>query len=232
MQDILLDERLETIASLVGEAASAADIGADHGRLACALLERSPDLMMTVSDVSAPSLEKARRLLRERGLLPRVRLCVADGLAGLEAPVEAIIIAGMGSKTIRGILESGREKIGAARLILQPNLDADQLRMWLCRDGFRIVTERVARASGRFYPIICARQGESEPLSPQEAFLGPRLLRERPLHYEAYLRWLRDVRLREREHVAHGSTPHALLRRERLDEQLTWIEEALSCRQG
>lgn len=231
MQEILLDERLETIASLVGKAASAADIGADHGRLACALLERNPGLVMTVSDVSAPSLEKARRLLRERGLLPRVRLCVADGLEGIEKPVEAIVIAGMGARTIRGILEGGREKIGAARLILQPNLDADQLRVWLCGNGFEIIAERIARASRRFYPILCARQGESASLSGKEAFLGPELLRGRPANYEAYLLWLRDVRLREREHVAQGATPHALLRRERLDEQLAWIEEALSWKQ-
>lgn len=227
MQEIQLDERLETIARLAQGAQTAADIGADHGYLACALLERDPGLRMTVSDVSAPSLEKARRLLAARGYLDRAFLCVANGLDGLLAPVDLIVIAGMGAKTIRTILQDGRARIGDARLLLQPNLDVHRLRAWLSESGFCIETERVARAAGRFYPIVCVRQGKSRPLSGKDAFLGPSLRRERPPHYEEYLLWLRDVRVRERTHVDEGTTPHALARRKELEEQLMWIEEAL-----
>lgn len=228
MRDLVLDERLETLAALVGDAATAADIGADHGLLACALLERMPARRMIVSDISAPSLDKARRLLGERGLLDRARLCVADGLGGLDAPVEAIVIAGMGGGTIRAILEAGRDRIENARLVLQPNLDADRLRADLCAGGFVIEDERVALCAGRYYPIICARQGVSAPLAAREAFLGPVLLRTRPARYADYLAWMRGVRLGELARVRQGRSARAQARRRELDEQIAWIEEALA----
>ena len=48
---------------LGAEAPVAADVGCDHGFLTAKLLEIVPGLTMLASDVSAPSLEKARRLL-------------------------------------------------------------------------------------------------------------------------------------------------------------------------
>ena len=66
---IRLDERLGAIADLVLEAVTgreapcAADVGCDHGFLTAGLLERCPSLTILASDVSAPSLQKARELL-------------------------------------------------------------------------------------------------------------------------------------------------------------------------
>ena len=77
MNPILLDERLSAAAELAREALTgmerpvAADIGCDHGFLTAKLLETVPNLTMLASDVSAPSLEKARRLLAVRGLSVR-----------------------------------------------------------------------------------------------------------------------------------------------------------------
>ncbi len=83
MNPILLDERLSAAAELAREALTgmerpvAADIGCDHGFLT-ARLETMPNLTMLASDVSAPSLEKARRLLAARGLSGRATLAVVD----------------------------------------------------------------------------------------------------------------------------------------------------------
>ena len=69
MNPIILDERLSAAAELAREALAgreapvAADVGCDHGLLTAKLLEIVPGLTMLASDVSAPSLEKARRLL-------------------------------------------------------------------------------------------------------------------------------------------------------------------------
>ena len=79
IKEIELDPRLYAIAQRVVSGAHVADIGAEHGHLACWLLEHNENMRMTVSDVSAPSLEKARKLLTERGHAQRVKLCVADG---------------------------------------------------------------------------------------------------------------------------------------------------------
>ena len=57
-----LDARLGTIAAMVPRCRAVADIGCDHGFLTAKLLETVPNLTMLASDVSAPALEKARRL--------------------------------------------------------------------------------------------------------------------------------------------------------------------------
>lgn len=124
MNPILLDERLSAAAELAREALTgmerpvAADIGCDHGFLTAKLLETVPNLTMLASDVSAPSLEKARRLLAARGLSGRATLAVADGLSAIDRLADAVMILGMGAGTILKIVSEGRDKIGGAALIV------------------------------------------------------------------------------------------------------------------
>ena len=152
---VQLDERLGAMAELVLEAVAgcespcAADIGCDHGQLTAHLLERSGRLLMIASDVSAPSLDKARRLLADRGLAGRAQIVCADGLAGVDRPVQAIVIAGMGAETILRILREGREKTGGAALILQANVDLPLLRCGLAELGFAVEREVFSHAAGR-----------------------------------------------------------------------------------
>lgn len=141
MNPILLDERLSAAAELAREALTgmerpvAADIGCDHGFLTAKLLETVPNLTMLASDVSAPSLEKARRLLAARGLSGRATLAVADGLSAIDRLVDAVMILGMGAGTILKIVSEGRDKIGGAALIVQANVDLPLLRGGLAELG-------------------------------------------------------------------------------------------------
>ena len=114
MNPIILDERLSAAAELAREALAgreapvAADVGCDHGFLTAKLLEIVPGLTMLASDVSAPSLEKARRLLGARGLSERANITVADGLSAVDRPVDAVMILGMGAGTIlKNVAEGG-----------------------------------------------------------------------------------------------------------------------------
>ena len=238
MPTLLLDERLEALAELSAQACPAhgaslvADIGADHGRLACALLQRLPGLRMIVSDVSADSLDKARRLLAAEGLAERAVLRVADGLAALagERP-DAVVVAGMGAKTIREIVLAGAQAIGDARLILQPNLDAPRLRAFLCAHGFPLEAERIVRAAGRSYVILCARRGACVTLDAKACAIGPCLMAERPPGYAKYLRWRHGVasRVLARLADAHdGQRQGVAARRASLLQEICWLEEELA----
>jgi tRNA (adenine22-N1)-methyltransferase len=230
-----LDARLAAIAALVPtSAALVADIGADHGRLACALLTSRPGLRVIVTDVSADSLAKARRLLAARELTARADFRVADGLQALagDAP-DAVVLAGMGGATIRRILSAAgaAEALGDARLILQPNVEVAALRRWLTDHGFRLIEEDVAAAGRRFYAILCAMRGASAALTPREYALGPCLLARRPPAFAPYLRWrarvLADVLAALTD--APRSRDALAERRRACMEEIAWIEEALQC---
>lgn len=181
-----LSLRMKAIISLVPPCDTAAEIGADHGLISAGILAAGRCRHMLVGDVSAASLEKARRLFASLDMGDRVTFRVADGLQALDAletAAQVVVVAGMGAKTMTGILASGRERVLGARLVLQANPGPDDLRVWLCENGYRIEAETLCFEEGRFYIALRASQGR-EPLDARQRLLGPRLLENpTPLFY-------------------------------------------------
>lgn len=207
-----LDERLQTAAELFPACAYGADIGADHGRLSCYLLETGVCQRMCVTDISGESLKKARDLLALKGLSARADLRVGDGLTALAAPAGAVAILGMGARTMRDILLGGRDRLQGAALILSAHTEPHLIRRALEEMGYRITRERVALAAGRYYVILRAEPGE-ERLSEKQCRLGPRLMETREPRYPGYLLWQKQMTLPKRTREAK--------------EYLQWLEEEM-----
>lgn len=230
---IRLDERLSAIADLVLEAVAdqeapcAADVGCDHGFLTAALLERCPQLTVIASDISAPSLQKARELLAPLGLASRAVLRVADGLAAIDRPVGAIVLAGMGAQTILKIVAEGRARIGNAALIVQANVDLPVLRTGLAAQGFAVEREVYTCAAGRHYVTMLARAGQGEMPDERAALLGTAADGVHGGEQRSYFAWQRGVRVREMERVAPLRTERARERIRLSGRELMWISEAL-----
>ena len=182
---ISLDPRLSMIAEMVGTSVSCADIGSDHGRLGAFLLQNRQCERIVLTDISAPSLEKARKLIALLGLENRTEFCVGDGALALNAPVQTAVIAGMGGETIAEIIEGAAGRLDGARLILQPNVAAPYLRKKLNACGLRIIREELVRDGRRIYLIIEAVEGE-QSLSEKEAEVGPVLLEKKPALLKDY----------------------------------------------
>ena len=233
MNPIILDERLSAAAELAREALAgreapvAADVGCDHGFLTAKLLETVPGLTMLASDVSAPSLEKARRLLGARGLSKRANITVADGLSAVDRPVDAVMILGMGAGTILKIVAEGREKIGGAALIVQANVDLPLLRGGLAELGFAIQKEVYCRAAGRHYVTMLARAGEAEMPDERRLMLGACADGVQTAAQYDYLAWQRGVRVREMLLQAGTDTPRAKERLLAGGHELNRIAEAI-----
>lgn len=204
--------RKEAILSLIPRGAVAAEIGADHGIIAAHVLRMGLASRLVVTDISAASLEKARRLFALHGLTARASFRVADGLAALEEPVDTILIAGIGAVTVKRMLAAGLDKIDGATLVIQPNPDPPAVRRWLARNGFCITGEALALESGRFYVVIRARCGQAA-YTERELLLGPVLSVEKPVLYAEYLQWRRGC-LR-------------VARTEKAKQALQWIDEEL-----
>ena len=229
-----LDERLGAIAQLVLEAVSeketpcVVDVGRDHGQLTAHLLERNEKLLAIASDVSAPSLEKAKRLFAQKGFGERVSTVVADGLGGVDRPVDVIVMAGMGAQTILKIITEGREKIGGAKLIMQANVDLPALRAELAALGFAIEKEAFSRAAGRRYVTMLASASAPAAMDARAALLGTAEQGVRDDRQHDYFSWQRGVRVREMETVAGLRSEKAQVRMEKNSRELTWISEAMN----
>lgn len=209
----LLGPRKEALLSLTPRCGIAAEIGADHGITAAHLVQSGVAKRLVVTDISAASLEKAKRRFALHGLSDRADFRVADGLDALEEPVEAVLLAGLGTRTLCAILERGKDRIGDAALILQPQQSPFQLREWLMQNGFRVDAERIALEEGRYYVVLRARRAKTL-YTQRELLLGPCLLRDRPPLYAAYLRWRRGCLL--------------AVRGEDTRQAVAWIEEVLA----
>ena len=176
---ISLDPRLSMIAEMIGTCESCADIGSDHGRLGAFLLQNRQCGRVVLTDISAPSLDKARKLVKLLGLEDNTEFTVCDGAKGLEKPVNCAVIAGMGGETIAEIIEDSEGKLDGARLVLQPNVAAPCLRKMLNKCGWKITDERLVRDGRRIYLIIEALQG-AQQLTEAEYEAGPVLLEKKP----------------------------------------------------
>ena len=182
---ISLDPRLSLIAEVLGTCTCCADIGSDHGRLGAFLLQNHRCERVCLTDISAPSLDKARRLIALLGLEEKSAFYVGDGALALGERVDAAVIAGMGGETIAEIIEGSEGRLNGAKLILQPNVAAPQLRRRINTCGWKITGEALVRDRRRIYVIIEAIQGE-QTLTEAEYEVGPFLLAEKPAELADY----------------------------------------------
>lgn len=119
----------------------------------------------------------------------RADFVVADGLdAIMNPPVDAVVIAGMGGRTIADILKK-HDRIGNAKLIVSAHTDNYLLRQRLFEYGFCFEEEVVIRSNGRFYTVLTARRGQCN-YTQRELYIGPTLSGDCLLDY---LEWRKNV---------------------------------------
>lgn len=168
-----LSERLLKITELINDCSVLADIGTDHGYVPiycvkCGLCKRA-----IACDINSGPLAAAKENINLYGLTESILTRISDGLEALAADeADTIVISGMGGFLIRDILSAGADRItDRTRLILQPMVAAAELRQFLCRNGYRIITEKLAREEDKFYNIILAQKG-SGMCSEKEILIG------------------------------------------------------------
>jgi tRNA (adenine22-N1)-methyltransferase len=149
-------ERLACAMELLGDASVVADIGCDHGRLSCALVQSGRAQRCIAVDISAPSLKKAEKLAAQLGVSDCVETRIGDGLAPLTAgEADALAILGMGGTLMTRILEAPETPLAGAKLcVLQPMRAAEDIRRWLFERRYPVIDDRVVLDAGRFYQIF------------------------------------------------------------------------------
>lgn len=166
---LTLGPRLDCVMDFAAkESASAccADIGCDHGRLIVSMLEAYPERTGIAADISAPSLEKARRLAEQRGLSDRLSVRLGDGLSVLE-PGEAdiVTVCGMGGELIVNLLEACDPPLmGASLAVFQPMRGTEELNAYLFEKGYVPAGCRVIEDAGRLYEITAVRPPNGAPV--------------------------------------------------------------------
>lgn len=186
---MVLSQRLLTIAHAVTPKARVADIGTDHALLPIYLRKKQiVDHVIAVDITPKPLTSAARNIALHLGETPGVELRMGDGLSKIQVDeVDTIIIAGMGGLRIQQIIAAGFKQCRTAeQLILQPNTNWAELRIFLWDNGFAIVAESMIEERGQFFLTLVVTPGKQSGV-PLEA-LGGIFLQHQPSR--SFDRWL------------------------------------------
>ena len=122
-EKVKLSKRLITIANFISKGAYFADIGSDHGYLACYVCQNDPSAKAIASEVSNGPFLRTKETIEHYHLTERIEARLGSGLTVLEEndTVNEIVIAGMGGELITKILKDGRDKLlNINKIIAQP----------------------------------------------------------------------------------------------------------------
>ncbi|MFA5235932.1 MAG: class I SAM-dependent methyltransferase [Bacilli bacterium] len=162
--------RLLAIASLVPQDATVADIGSDHGLLIDHLSSQGRIDKGYATDNKAGPF---RRLMERFRNEPRISAYQADGLTGLPADVDTIVIAGMGGLLINRILIEGRSTLHKVKhIIISPHQQVAEVRQTMMNLGYKIEDELIVSEDNQFYEAISFVHGVAD-YSEKELRYGP-----------------------------------------------------------
>lgn len=176
---IKLSKRLMAIAEYVEDDTHLVDVGCDHGLLDVYLAKNRNNVEIIASDINQNALNNAIKNIKKYNLDNRIKTTLSNGLDNVEIDgVDTLIISGMGSHTIVGILYSNLKKLkNIETLILQSNNDLDFLRYKVTKIGYFIEKESLVKDKGIIYTIIKFKKGHKR-YTRKQLYFGPCLLKE------------------------------------------------------
>ena len=146
-----------------------ADIGTDHAYLPAYLLLNGISPYVIACDIGEKPLANAAETVEIYHLSGKIDLRVSDGLENVRPEEYGVVtVCGMGGTLIAEILEKAALP-NHVQLVLQPMTHVEDVRAWLCRNGFAIEREVCVRDAGRVYCCMAAERGY-EPRKDEPGF--------------------------------------------------------------
>ncbi|PKG21799.1 tRNA (adenine(22)-N(1))-methyltransferase [Niallia nealsonii] len=229
-----LSKRLETVAKYILEGARFADIGSDHAYLPCYMLKKNKASFAIAGEVVEGPYKSACTQVRQEGLSSLISVRKGNGLEVVElGEVDCITIAGMGGSLIASILEQGEKKLSTVkRLILQPNIHAYSIRVWLLENEWKLVQEEIIEEDGKIYEVLVAEQGkmvfEDKINADAVLLLGPFLMKEKNNIFQK--KWTSEIKNWQRILTKLKAAPDSEENKQKKEEliaKISLVEEVL-----
>lgn len=225
-----ISKRLTAVSGLITPGFRLADVGTDHGYIPIKLVLSGQIPSSIAMDVNQGPLERAKNHIREYGLEDQICTRLSDGLERLKpGEADSILIAGMGGMLTVRILKNGKAVLEQIKeLILQPQSDIREVRLFLQEEGFRITEEDMVEEDGKFYPMMRAvpDQEMKKTLSEQQLLYGPRLLDAGHPVLQRYLQYEQKLLERVLGKLSMEESQGAMRRKEEIMEALALNEQA------
>ena len=232
---IKLSQRLQAIADMVPAGVKVADIGTDHGFLPCYLAQSGKAEQVIACDVNAQPLALAQKNIADYNVADKVSTRLGDGLAVIKpGEVDVVTIAGMGGALMIDILDASPMVVDRLkRIVLQPNVGAEAVRIWAEKNRWQIVAEELVKENDIFSVIIVLEQGRSDRfMSAVELYLGPKLLAEHHPLLGLYIseEWEKTQRILEQ--LSKSDSEESRKKEKQLRQKWEDINGVIKCKLG
>ena len=174
-----LSLRLKEIANFIPDNVKMVDIGCDHGLLDIYLYKNRNNIKIIASDINSNALDQAKKNIKKYKLDNVIETRLSNGLDNIDSnEIDTIVISGMGSHTIVGILRMNQKKlVNVDNIIIQSNNQIDFLRERVLELNYYIDSEKLVKDNNIIYTIISFKKGKKR-YNKKEIYFGPCLLKE------------------------------------------------------
>ena len=187
-----INERLQKIGDLVEANSFCLDVGCDHALLDIYLVKKNKNIKAIASDIAQGPLDQAKKNIEKEHLENEIETRLGSGLKSYTKEVDTVIISGMGGRNIIGICKESPKVLKQLKtMIISPNNYQEEVKRYLCKNGFYIDNEEFVKDKKFIYQIIIFKKGKKK-YSKKDYFFGPVfLIKKGPLFREYFERELK-----------------------------------------
>ena len=199
---MMLSKRLRALADLVPPDEIVADIGSDHALLLCHLEKTGRLKKGYAMDIAGGPLAQAKKNIEVLDC-NSIELLQSDGLDRLPGDVTILVIAGLGYRSIKRILDTAWEKTEKMKaVVVQCNSELYAFRSFLADKQAEIIAECWVK-DYKDYQLIKFIANMAGFYNEAEIYFGPFLLKEKSPdflgYYKRYYEKLRTNYLRNKD---------------------------------
>lgn len=183
----MLSLKLKAIAFFIDKDDFVVDIGCDHAYLDIYLAKNKLCKGIIASDINKNALNIANANIQKNDLQQKIKTILSDGLKKINTEqINTIVIAGMGTKTIKNILNDKEKLTFIKKMIISSNNDHYSLRKYMQKNGYKLVDEKIIYEKNHYYVISKYEKGKQK-LRKKELLFGL-YKKENKLYYQNLLR--------------------------------------------
>ena len=157
----MISLKLKAIAFFVEKNDRVVDIGCDHAYLCVYLAQNDLCKSIIASDINVNALNNAINNVTKYKLNKKIKCILSDGLNNVdEKNIDTVVIAGMGTKTIKHILNNKEKLKNINKIILSSNNDHYLLRKYMQKNHYKLVDEKIIYEKKHYYVISKYEKGK------------------------------------------------------------------------
>ena len=172
----MLSKRLSIIYSFIDEGSSVVDVGCDHGYLLIELAKNNKSTNLLGVENKLGPFSTLKKNIKLNNLDDKINISLSDGISNVDSSFDTLVIAGMGSDNIMGIIERNKDKLSLFNtIIIDSHTETEKIRRYFVKKYYKISNEKIIKDNKIVYEIIKFVKGKTN-YSDLEFKYGPIIL--------------------------------------------------------